>query len=315
MAGIGIVVNPTAGGNRRVAERTERLARAVGTDGEVREAERLEQLTDVARDFRARGIDVLGVCGGDGSFFRALSAFASVYDGETLPVFLPLRAGTMNTVARGVGAPRGRPERVLERLLARYRRGEAFAIASRQLVCVNRSMLGFMAGAGTIVSFLQAYYAGRVQGPLGAAQLLARLATSALNGSRLIEEVVAWVDAEVCCDGERLPFERFSVIYASTITDIGLGFRPTYLADDARGCFHFLAGPLEAMQALRCLPSIRRGRPTGSRQLYDHLGRCVTVEFREPKPYMIDGDVMEPAARFTIEVGPVVRIATEDEER
>jgi len=312
VSGFGIVVNPQAGGNRRVADRTERLATLVGNDGVVREADRLEQLVEGAREFRDRGIDILGLCGGDGSFFRALSAVAEVYGPDPLPVFLPLRAGTMNTVARGVGAPRGRPERVVERLVGQRRRGEALPTSARQLLRVNGTLLGFMVGAGVIVGFLQAYYGGRVQGPVGAAQLLAKLAMSALNGGRFVKAVFDWVDADVRCDGDRVPFGRFSVIYASTIKDIGLGFRPTYRASDELGRFHLLAGPLGAVETVRCLPRIHRGLPTESSRLYDRVARRVVVEFRQPKPYMIDGDVMNPVSGFGIEAGPVLQVVTEN---
>jgi hypothetical protein len=138
--------------------------------------------------------------------------------------------------------------------------------------------------------------------------LMARLASAVLNGAA--ERLFRWVDATVTCDGRRVPFERFSVIYAATIKDIGLGFRPTYRANDQLGELHLLAGPLGAVDAVRCLPAIRRGRPTGSASLFDALGRRVVVEFRVPTPYMIDGDVLAPVSVLRIEAGPVVAVVS-----
>jgi diacylglycerol kinase family enzyme len=114
--------------------------------------------------------------------------------------------------------------------------------------------------------------------------------------------------ATVRCDGERVPFDAYTVIYASTIEDIGLGFRPTYRAREQPGHVHVFAGPIGAWEFVRCLPAIRRGRPTGSPKVYDALARALSVEFRQPTFYMIDGDIIEPATHVTVEPGPVVRV-------
>src|SRR5262249_62264653 len=112
----------------------------------------------VAREFRHERIDILAVCGGDGSFFRTLTAIVRAYAGDPLPHFLPLRAGSMNTIARSVGCRRGSPERVLADTVVDYRAGRPFETTERHLMVVNQQDLGFMVGAGAIVSFLRVYY-------------------------------------------------------------------------------------------------------------------------------------------------------------
>jgi diacylglycerol kinase family enzyme len=134
--GFGVVVNPHAGKNRRERERVPRFTAAVGADGLVRETGSLEELEALAHEFRARQIEVLAVCGGDGSFFRALSAMVRAYGNEPLPRFLPLRAGSMNTIARSVGCRRGSPERVLAHTVSDYRAGRPFEVTERQLIQV-----------------------------------------------------------------------------------------------------------------------------------------------------------------------------------
>src|SRR5262249_27460610 len=98
----------------------------------------------VAREFRHERIDILAVCGGDGSFFRTLTAIVRAYEGDPLPFFLPLRAGSMNTIARSVGCRRGRPERVLTDAVADYRAGRPFETTERHLLVVNEHDMGFM---------------------------------------------------------------------------------------------------------------------------------------------------------------------------
>lgn len=311
--GFGVVVNPHAGGRGRSARYTRRLAQEVAGDGWVYETAGVADLDEVAREFYRRQIDVLAICGGDGSLFRCLSACIRRYGADPLPLLLPLRSGTVNTIAGAVGAPAGGPLRVLARCLRRYRRGEALGCREQQLLRVNGSHYGFMTGAGTIVSFLEAYYSGALQGSLGAAHLILRLVASALNGGRRAEQVLRWVEARVTCDGKPVPFERFSALYGATIKEIGLGFRPTYRAGEQAGTFHFLAGPLTVKEAVRCLPRIRRGVATGSPLLFDDLVRSVVIELGEPAPYMVDGDMLEPVSRLTIDAGPAVRVVTERE--
>jgi diacylglycerol kinase family enzyme len=307
MVRIGVVLNRRASGNRRSKDRAQRFAELLKEEGWVRSPESFEELAEVVGEFRSRDIGVLAACGGDGTFFRTLTAMVHAYGGGPYPLFLPLRGGAMNTIARGVGCPIWKPERMLASVIGANPEG-SLDITHRRLLRVNGESFGFMVGAGAIVNFVRVYCEGPRQGPLAAFVLLARLVASAVGGGAAVREVLRWVDAEVTCDGERVPFRSFSLIYASTIADAGLGFRPTYRAREKADHFHCLAGPVGAWDLLRSLGRIRRGRPTGLPQLFDHVARRLEVEFRTREPYMVDGDVFEPVERLTIEIGPELRI-------
>lgn len=151
-------MNPRAGRNRRDGDRADRLGDVVGAHGWVRAPATLDQLGDVAAECRARAVDMLGVCGGDGTLARTLSALVRAYGSATLPDIVPLRAGTMNTVARAMGCPRWQPERMLAEVVASYRDGRPLAATEHQLVRVNGGDYGFMVGAGVPVEFLRLYY-------------------------------------------------------------------------------------------------------------------------------------------------------------
>lgn len=138
--------------------------------------------------------------------------------------------------------------------------------------------------------------------------MLATLTGSVLLRRPLGRGLFTPLAASLRCDRVRVPFEAYTVIYASTIEDIGLGFRPTYRARERPGHVHVFAGPIGALEFIRCLPSIKRARPTGSSNVYDGLARTVDVEFRQPTFYMVDGDIMEPTAFLTVEPGPLVRV-------
>jgi len=306
--GIGIVINPHARHNRGAADRVELFAEMHGRSGWVRRTASLDELDAAVAEFRQRGIDVLAVCGGDGSFFRALSAMVRCYGPEPLPYFLPLRGGSMNTVARSVDWARGTPEAALAQAVADYRAGRGFALTDRHLVGVDGRYFGFMVAAGSIVAFLSRYYDSPGRGPWAAAKLVTRVAVSGLVGSPLARGIFRHTEARITCDGEPLPHGRFTIIYASSITDIGLGFKPTYLATRKRGFFHVLAGPVRAPQVVRRLRRLRHGRPLGIETLYDNLAQHLRVEFSRPTQYMIDGDIFGAATVLDVVTGPRLTI-------
>ena len=308
MPGIGVILNPRAGSNRKRPERLRHFTELVGEDGLVRATESLEEMDEVAHELRARSIDILAVCGGDGSFFRSLSALVRAYDGEPLPRFLPLRAGSMNTIARSLLWRHGTPERVLERTVADYRAGRPFETTERHLIGVDGHHFGFMVGSAAVVNFLRVYYGGTGRGRWAAAKLVGRVVASAVAGTALARTVFQRTEADIDCDGDRVPHRRFTVIYASSITDIGLGFKATYLATRKPGFFHLLAGPVRAGQVIGCLRRLRHGWPLEVDELYDNLAAHVHVEFARPSEYMIDGDVLGAVNRLDMTTGPRLSI-------
>jgi diacylglycerol kinase family enzyme len=308
VSGIGVVVNPRAGRNRRTEDRADRLGDVLGVHGWVRETRTLAHLDDVAAECRDQDLDVLGVCGGDGTLARTLTALVRVYGSDALPRILPLRAGTMNTVARAMGCSKWQPERMLAEIVAEYRSGRALDETEHQLLQINGDTFGFMVGAGVPVGFLRLYYEEPEPGGRATVRVLSRLIGSVASGTALARGVFTPMAATVTCDGVPIPFANYSVIYASSIEDIGFGFRPTYRARERRGAFHVFAGPIAAGEFVRCLPAIRRGKPTGSPRVHDALAAHARVEFRQPTFYMVDGEIMEPATRLTIEHGPVIQV-------
>ena len=252
MSGIGVVVNPHAGRNRRSGDRVDRLGDVLGAHGWVRETASLEHLADVAAECRARAVDVLGVCGGDGTLARTLSALVRVYGSDALPDIVPLRAGTVNTIARAMGCPAWQPERMLAEIVATYRRGRPLDATEHQLAKVNGKDYGFMFGAGVPVAFLRRYYAQPQQGKRAAARTLGRLIVSVLLRGPIARSMFAPMPAVLRCDGVRVPFDDYTVIYASTIEDIGLGFRPTYRARERPGHMHVFAGTIGPGEFVRC---------------------------------------------------------------
>jgi diacylglycerol kinase family enzyme len=301
--GIGVIVNPHARGNVNGGdERAQQLADVLGSDGVVRVTESLPAIQEVAREFRGRDTEILAICGGDGSYHCTLTGFRGVYGDAPLPLLLPLRAGTINYVAKATGGRRGRPEQVLARVVRDYRHGRTYETTERDLLRVNGTEYGFVLSFGTAVNYLRAYYAMEKQGPLQAARLLTRLIVSALAGTHISRAVFQAIAADVECDGLPVPFRQFTFFFAATVDRIALGFRPTYLATRKPGYFHVVGGPIPASRLIRRALRVYRGFPTGEPTLYDNLGRRLTIRFFRPEHYMLDGDILAPADRLEVDV-------------
>ena len=83
----------------------------------------------------------------------------------------PLRAGTMNYIARSIGCMRGGPEHVLAHVAHDYRHGRTHDVVERHLLVVNDEHAGFVFGCGVIVNYLQLYYSEPKAGPVTATRL------------------------------------------------------------------------------------------------------------------------------------------------
>lgn len=306
MPGIGVVVNPHAKGNRNDAGgRQERMAAIVGPSGLVRLTPTLEAVEEVAREFATRDVEILAVCGGDGSDHCTLTAFHRVYGDHPLPMLLPLRAGTINYIADATAGRRGTPEQVLARVVRDYRRGHTHVTTERDVIRVvanGNTELGFLLSFGTAVNFLRAYYALDTQGPWAATKLLSKMMASAMLGTHISRAVFQAIEADIVCDDEALPFRLFTFFFAGTVDQIALGFKPTYLALRKRGFFHVVGGPIAARRLVRRGFRIHRGFPTGEPDLYDSIGRRMTIAFARPTHIMIDGDILDPIERCEVDV-------------
>ncbi len=303
MGGIGVVVNPHAKGNRTVApDRERRMSEILGSDGVVRVTPNLAAIGDVAREFAERGIDILAVCGGDGSDHCTLTEFHKVYGDRPLPLLLPLRAGTINYIADATAGRRGTPEQVLARVVRDERRGHTHVTTERDVLRVNRTELGFLLSFGTAVNFLRTYYALDRQGPWQATKLLSKMIVSAMFGTHISRAVFQAIEADIDCDGDALPFRLFTFFFAGTVDQIALGFKPTYLALRKRGFFHVIGGPIPARRLIRRVVRVYRGFPTGEPELYDSFGQRLSIDFARSTHIMLDGDILEPVVRCEVDV-------------
>lgn len=313
---LGVVVNPSSRDNRRHPDRAAKLQEILGDRGHVLSAPSTEPLDDFLERCFERRIDVLGICGGDGTQHLALTRALPIWGDVALPRILPLRGGTMNTVSSSVGVPRRAPETLLARYLARAAAGKTQE-TSRQSARIGPH-LGFLFGVGAVHGFLAEYYREGDGDPnaLTAGRTLWRAAAGALServGARDATERVAapFRGAVRFREGPSWELRDYLAITGGTIEDMGLGFRPFAQARAKPGAFQLLGihGVPAALAA--ALPRIWRGKPLGVRAAYDTL---TTHAIIEPETtgrygYMVDGDLYEHEGPLTVRSGPLVQFS------
>jgi hypothetical protein len=309
MGGIGIVNNPRSRRNRRLPDTGARLAHLLDGEGEVADAATLAELDEVLGRFEARGIDTLGVNGGDGTAHVVLTAAARRW--PRLPRLLLLRGGAMNTVAHGHRL-HGTPEAILERYLERRRNGHGPRLVERDLLRVEAPGLeprcGFIFGTGAVVAFLDAYYRTGLPVPTTAAALLGRAILSALARGKFAARLTAREGLRVLADGEEWPDDRYLAVMAASVPEIGFGFTPFARCAEQPGFFHAVGVTGSVLQVVARLPAIFAGRPWSRAVAMDAVSRELVLEGPGPIRFTLDGDLYAAEGRLTVSTGPAVEV-------
>jgi hypothetical protein len=311
VSGIGIVLNPRARRNVQDPDAALRLSHQLGDDGLVKIARDRDELARAAEDFKRLGIEVLCIAGGDGTNHVTLTGFLGVYGTDPLPLVALLRGGTMNTVANSLGIPRKSPEQLLAITKRRYARRSRLPLAF-----VEHNLLhagdnyGFIFGTGAIHGFISTYADHPEPSPAWAAQVLARACASAVVGGETIRRVAArWQGRVVFDDGATFPDRDYLAIGASTVGQIGLGFKPFYRNGQLPDHYHMLGIHCSAGTFIRSLPRVWRGIGLKASDNYEHLVRRATLVPRNGVTgYQLDGDVFEHKGELPLAIGPRVRI-------
>jgi diacylglycerol kinase (ATP) len=309
MGGIGIVNNPRSRRNRRLPETGARLARILEDHGEVADAATLEELEAVLERFAARGIETLGVNGGDGTAHIVLTAATRRW--PKLPRLLLLRGGAMNTVAHGHRL-HGTPEAILGRYLERRRNGRAPGLVERDLLRVEgpgvEPRCGFIFGTGAVVAFLDAYYRTGLPVPAMAAALLGRAILSAVARGKFATRLTAREGLRVLADGEEWPDDRYLGVIASSVPEIGFGFTPFARCAEQPGFFHAVGVTGSVVQLVPRLPGIYAGRPWSRAVAMDAVTRELVLERSGPIRFTLDGDLYAADGRLAVTTGPTVQV-------
>jgi diacylglycerol kinase family enzyme len=297
----GVLINANARAVRRDPDLVTRLTRLASSE-RTHVTSQLEEIEPALASLLERGVDALVIVGGDGTLPHTLTRVVRRGDSDSLPAIVPTRGGTVNTVARSLGA-RGTPDQTLARLLRgelrEHRRAPVRVSADRAA-----PIFGFLFVNGVGVRFLELYYAGAM-GPAGALSVVARLSASALVGGPLSRRAFAAFEAELEVDGEPIDQRHFTVIAAGAVRHIGLGFAPFPTAGSDPERIHLASTGASAARLALELPALRAGSLNGS--LKHFPCREARLRLAAPLVWSIDAELFAPARELAIGAGPALR--------
>ncbi|MCG3172993.1 MAG: hypothetical protein GMKNLPBB_01165 [Myxococcota bacterium] len=310
MAGIGVIINPRSRRNLKNPDRLKQFSYIVGDRGSCRETHSIEDIARVAEEFRKNDIDVLALAGGDGTNHVTLTTFLQVYRGSPLPKIALLRGGTMNTIANGCGVKKGDTHLLLAGIVEKYHANAPYETVDRDLMKIGDRM-GFIFGNGLTTNFLTEYYTGAEPSPVKAFTTLSKAVGSAAVGGPLAKRLFSPVRAQVFLDGRKLPADSFSTILASTVEQIGLGFKPFFRHEERPYSFHVVAALAKPLGIVTQLPRIYRGAEPSQRVILNRVAEHMRIEFDGEMSYMIDGDMHQAHGEIEVGVGPRLTIITQ----
>jgi len=304
MSGVALLSNAASRRNRRDPSLHKALAERIGAAERCFTPASTADLARTARALRELDPGVLCVNGGDGTLHTLLTALAPLYGDAPLPAIQLLRGGTMNTIAHGIGLF-GTPLQLLDGVLTRG--GAPLTTVDRSTVRVDGAQIGFLFGNGIVARFLEAYYAGGDPSPATAVALLAKGIASAALGTTFFRELSRPWEGEVEADGEAWGRGPWLSVAAGTVDDIGISFRPFYLAPSSPGRMHAIGLGQSGAALVRELHRMYRARPLRHPATKDQVVERLVLRSDTPIDYMVDGDFHRGGTELLVEIGPTVR--------
>jgi diacylglycerol kinase family enzyme len=294
------IVNLNPGMNREVPD-VRAVAAILGEEGEVIPTPSLGALEHAAKLLAEIGPERIAIWGGDGTLGATLTALIRAYGRRPLPDLCLLPGGTMNCIARCIGA-NGTAGSMLARLRLALEDG-------REIFSVRRSTLnlaghyGFLFGVGLIPNFLSVYDAGLDQGPMRAFQVFMMAAPGLFRSKHAPDPFFDPFGARLHLDGQVWE-GLWTNLSGGTVPCLPLGFRAYTRATERLGAFHFVAHDLRAWGAAYELAAIKLG--FGMQRVKQEVTSRVLVELDRKLPFNLDGDNFDPVDRFELSTGPTI---------
>lgn len=307
-----VIVNITARLYRAKPWLLDEIRRVSAGQAEVIPTTTVAELEAVCERIRASKADLVILSGGDGSFMAGVTALVRAYREHPLPKIALLPGGTVATVARNFGM-RGDPMELLPRILSA--RGSLSTLPRQTLRVVesyegeSRERIGFIFGTGLVARFFDVYYAQGARGYGGAFRITSRIFLESFVNGPLARRVLDPMPCTIEVDGRRLMPDRFSLVCAAVVRDLGIGMRVSYRAGEDLAKVHLVASSLPPRSLGPRAPFVLMGRSIGGKDHFDDLAQYFVVRFAPSGPYVLDGDVMR-ASEVRVSAGPRIDVVT-----
>jgi hypothetical protein len=303
---IGVIRNPRSHRNKgRIPEMSDNpnvLTQAPQTRAE---------LAGILAGFKAQGIDLLAVDGGDGTVRDVLTCGAAVY-GDSWPPLVVLPKGKTNALAVDLGLPN---EWSLPEALELFRQGrlvERKPILVDQPDGANGQVMGFILGAGLFTVATQAgqtahrygafnSFAVALTAVFGIVQALFGIGDSPWRKLSAMRLYANGAEVPRSIHGE--PHRRYAVIW-STLETFPLGMK---LFGKVKGVLKYGALDMPLRRVVLLLPFLFAGwdKPLFAR-LGIHRGAAEEAHIEVEDRFILDGEAF-PAGRYRLRTGPLLK--------
>ena len=281
-------------------------------------------------------VKLLCIYGGDGTIFRVINELLR-RPGAVPPRLALLGGGTMNVTSSWCGMSSSAGENF--RSVMRAYLADELQWREVPLVAVTHgghTGYGFTFGLGPLVRIVQRFEASRKSRARALSVALTSILGAVTGVPRSWNATVREMDARVVADGQQLPFDRFTAVFANVTGVLNPMVKP-FVGERTRDTFHFAAYavsprefavmapllirgqlPIDARSLLRPVPLWRqallsllgRGELPVDERYVNRPARQVVVETSEDW-YTIDGEVLpSEGPRFELALGPPLQLAT-----
>lgn len=302
-AACGLLISDNAVALSRDPSLLPRLESIVAPQGIVVCTSRAEDAPAALEQLRRHDVDLLCVCGGDGTVSSTLTAATQVFGWEQLPKIGLIRGGTINTLANYLKV-KGRSDRLLQEIIIRRRTGEPLRTRKLSSIQIN-DLIGFTFGAAMVGRFYHEYNQLASIDRVTVTRFVLGVTLSALFNTAQARRLLTRSQATIEADGQELPLRAFSVIVASCIEDHGFGAKPTYRGESQPGCFQLVASGKPSRAIAREYHRLLLGRPFSASDHFDSMVEKVTIRFTGPEICMIDGEVFQEQL-IQLRTGPTI---------
>jgi diacylglycerol kinase (ATP) len=294
-----LLVNHRAGWNKHHPTQRAALAAAFAPVGEVAMVEARAGLTALLHRWKAEGVDVLALSGGDGTMQRALEAMLAIWGDAPLPHLLFLDGGTAGLVPRSAGTGRaltavaGLREAVQRRAPVPVRPFPTLRIGDHR---------AFTVGLGAFHRMAVEYVARGRRGQRDHARMGVGLFGSWLVGGPFARRMFEPLPYPIHVGDRRFATGELFGLHVSSLDRFMLGiYRRLDLRAD--GLRLVALGPLTRRQLLAGMVPLGLGAlPLPSPMLVTNT-EAVTLESEGPIPYMADGEFFTSEGPLRIERG------------
>ncbi|MGB4268149.1 MAG: diacylglycerol kinase family protein [Spirochaetota bacterium] len=298
MKKIGVIVNLNSRKYKLSKKNPRGIFESIGKDAViVRYTSSINDLYDVAKDFKRSSIDYIAPSGGDGTLHHVITQFDKVYNGKIPPIII-LKSGTMNNVANSINL-KGSAESILKKAVATLHSNNELTLITRKTMKIGDNHC-FLFGNGLVSDFLDKYYT------IGKSytKLIGLIGTSIYQAfTNKNSNLFRGFYGDVICDAEKLPYNTVLGLLAGTVETIGMGFYPLYRANEKSDAFHVIVCAMKPGDLAKNVLKLKYGIPIQHNDYYEKTVHTLEINSPHPFEYTMDGDLYHCDGSLKVSVG------------